>query len=306
MWEHYAFTQDRNYLHDTAYPLIADLVAFWKARLKLRPDGLYVAPDSWSPEHGPREDGVMYEQQLVWDLFQNYIDASAVLGVDASDVRTLQGKLAPNKIGRWGQLQEWQGDTDDPNNTHRHTSHLFAVYPGRQISQTKTPQFAAAAMVSLKARCSANGAGFTANNVIGDSRRSWTWPWRAALFARLGDGMRAGEMVRGLLTFNTLDNLFCDHPAQPFQMDGNFGITGAVAEMLLQSHEGKIVLLPALPDYRKAKGSFSGLRARGGYRVSCSWSNGVVTGYSIAADRAPNRNAVTVVVNGQSQQVTPT
>lgn len=304
LWEHYAFTQDTNYLRNVAYPLIVDVVAFWKARLKLRADGLYVAPDSWSPEHGPTEDGVMYEQQLVWDLFQNHIDASAVLGVDASDVRTLQGKLAPNKIGRWGQLQEWQEDTDDPNNTHRHTSHLFGVYPGRQITPTKTPQFAAAAMVSLKARCSDKGTGFTADNVIGDSRRSWTWPWRAALFARLGDGMRAGEMVRGLLTYNTLDNLFCNHP--PFQMDGNFGITGAVVEMLLQSHEGRIVLLPALPDHWKAKGSFNGLRARGGYRVSCSWSNGMVTGYSVVADRAPNRNAVTVVVNGQSQQVFPT
>lgn len=310
-WEHYAFTQDRTYLQTTAYPLIKEIVEFWKSQLKVRPDGLLVAPMGFSPEqnHVPREDGVMYDQQIIWDLFQNYIDASAALGVsptaiDGTDVRTLQAKLAPNKIGSWGQLQEWQVDRDDPNDTHRHTSHLFAVYPGRQITPSKTPQLAAAAMVSLKARCSDKGGTFTPDQFGWDSRRSWTWPWRCALFARLGDGMRAGEMVKGLLTFNTLDNLFCDHP--PFQMDGNFGITGAVAEMLVQSHEGKIVLLPALPDHWKAKGSFNGLRARGGYRVSCSWSNGVVTGFSIAADRAPNRNAVTVVVNGQSQQVSPT
>lgn len=310
VWEHYAFTQDRAYLQGTAYPLIKEIVEFWKSQLKVRSDGLLVAPEGFSPEqlHVPREDGVMYDQQIIWDLFQNYIDASAALGVsptaaDGTDVRTLQSRLAPNKIGSWGQLQEWQVDRDDPNDTHRHTSHLFAVYPGRQITPGKTPQLAAAAMVSLKARCSDKGGTFRPDQFGWDSRRSWTWPWRAALFARLGDGMRAGEMVKGLLTFNTLDNLFCDHP--PFQMDGNFGITGAVAEMLVQSHEGRIVLLPALPDHWKAKGSFNGLRARGGYRVSCSWSNGVVTGYSIVADRAPNRNPVTVVVNGQTVQVNP-
>jgi alpha-L-fucosidase 2 len=157
--------------------------------------------------------------------------------------------------------------------------------------------------VSLKARCNDKGGKFTADTVVGDSRRSWTWPWRAALFARLGDGYRAGEMVKGLLAFNTLENLFCDHP--PFQMDGNFGITGAVAEMLLQSHEGKLVLLPALPEHWKSSGSFNGLRARGGYKVSCEWRDGVVTRYTVVADRAPHRRPVTLRVNGRDVQVTP-
>jgi alpha-L-fucosidase 2 len=306
LWEHFAFTQDHAYLRDTAYPLIKEVVTFWQARLKQRSDGLYVAPQGWSPEHGPREDGVMYDQQIIWDLFQNCLDAAAVLGTDAafaSGVRTMQSKLAPNRIGRWGQLQEWQADRDDPKSEHRHTSHLFAVYPGRQITLAKTPELAAAALVSLKARCSDRGGKFTADTVVGDSRRSWTWPWRAALFARLGDGERAGEMVKGLLAFNTLENLFCDHP--PFQMDGNFGITGAVAEMLLQSHEGRLVLLPALPEHWKPSGSFSGLRARGGYRVSCEWRNGAVTRYAVVADRAPHRRPVTVRVNGKDVQVKP-
>jgi alpha-L-fucosidase 2 len=111
-------------------------------------------------------------------------------------------------------------------------------------------------------------------------------------------------MVKGLLAFNTLENLFCDHP--PFQMDGNFGITGAIAEMLLQSHEGRLVLLPALPEHWKSSGSFSGLRARGGYRVSCEWRDGAVTRYAVVADRAPDRRPVTVRINGRDVQVTPT
>ncbi|WP_327242778.1 glycosyl hydrolase family 95 catalytic domain-containing protein [Streptomyces sp. NBC_01320] len=306
LYEHWAFTQDLVYLRTVAYPMIKEICEFWEDQLKEREDGLLVSPNGWSPEHGPREDGVMYDQQIIWDLFQNYLDCEAALEADAdyrAKVKDMQARLAPNKIGQWGQLQEWQEDIDSPSDIHRHTSHLFAVYPGRQITP-KTPDFAAAALVSLKARCGEKeGVPFTAATVSGDSRRSWTWPWRAALFARLGDGHRAQIMLRGLLAYNTLPNMFCNHP--PFQMDGNFGISGAVAEMLLQSHDGVIHLLPALPDEWKAKGSFTGLRARGGYEVRCEWRDGKVTSYRIVADRARNQGNVTVRVNGVDTKVKP-
>ncbi|WP_334152138.1 glycosyl hydrolase family 95 catalytic domain-containing protein [Microbacterium sp.] len=306
LYEHWAFTQDETYLRDLAYPLIKEICEFWEDELKELPDGTLVAPNGWSPEHGPREDGVMHDQQIIWDLFRNYIEVATALDIDPeyrAKVADMWGRLAGNKIGRWGQLQEWQADRDDPSDLHRHTSHLFAVYPGRQITP-ETPELAAAALVSLKARCGEkDGVPFTAATVSGDSRRSWTWPWRTALFARLGEAERARTMVRGLLTFNTLQNLWADHP--PFQLDGNFGIVGGIIEMLLQSHGGVIRLLPALPADWAATGSFTGLRARGGYRVTCTWRDGKVAGYDVVADRAPDAKPIVVIVDGERRMVRP-
>lgn len=305
VYEHWAFTMDRVYLENTAYPILKEICNYWEDRLKQLPDGSLVVPNGWSPEHGPREDGVMHDQQLVWDLFQNYLDAAKALNIDTayqSKVADMQHRLAPNKIGKWGQLQEWQADRDDPDDQHRHTSHLFAVYPGRQINPKQTPELATAAVISLRSRSGNYGKNinkpFTVASTVGDSRRSWSWPWRCALWARLGEGEKAGMMIRGLVTYNLMPNLFTTHP--PFQIDGNLGISGAIPEMLLQSHAGEISLLPAVPAAWKASGSFKGLRARGGFTVNCSWKNGWVVHYRIYSER-PQK--VWVRVNGTPKEI---
>ena len=286
LWDHYAFTRDRNYLQTRLYPVLKELCEFWEDSLEPGPGGTWVAPPSQSPEHGPVAAGNAYEQQLVHNLFTDFLEASGELGVDApfrQKVAQLRSGLLGPKIGRWGQLQEWAEDRDDPDDQHRHFSHLIAVHPGRQITPQTTPKWAEAARISLNAR--------------GDASTGWSRAWKICLWARLHDGPRAHQILMGMIRTCFTPNLLCTHP--PFQIDGSFGYAAGVCEMLLQSHAGEIHLLPALPP-AWSEGAVRGLRARGGFIVDIEWQAGRVTHYRLTS---PEPRQATVRVNGETQTV---
>ncbi len=262
LWDHYAFTLDREYLKTRAYPVMTELCEFWVDHLKALPDGTLVSPDGFSPEHGPQEDGVSFDQQLVWDLFTNFLQASDALGIhDAfqAQVAAMKPRLLGPKIGQWGQLQEWMVDRDDPKDRHRHLSHLIAVHPGRQISPLTGPALAEAARVSMNAR--------------GDGATGWSKAWKISIWARLHDGDRAYKLLSEMIRANFYPNLYGFHP--PFQIDGNFGYAAGLCEMLVQSHTGQLHLLPGLPA-AWPDGKIEGIKARGGFELDIMWQGGAL------------------------------